>query len=73
MKWRGTIRQIDLGSGGFMLVQNGGNELELIGELSGELVGRLVEVHGTLVSDSGFLMTGADRIEVRSIQCLDAD
>lgn len=64
---RGTVRRVDLGTGGWVL-ESGGKKLLLVGDVPAHLEGKAVEVRGREVRDAmSFQMTGDGVFEVAAI------
>lgn len=60
----GRLERVELGSGGYALVQADGARHTLYGDIPANLVGRRVRVEGRSVQATGFLMTGDPAFEV---------
>lgn len=68
---QGTLRRVDLGTGGWVL-EAGGRKLQLVGDVPAGLAGKRVEVQGREVRDGvGFLMSGDGMLEVATVRGLD--
>jgi hypothetical protein len=65
---QGTVRRVDLGTGGWVL-ETGGRRLLLVGDVPAGLDGKKVEVQGREVRDAMSLhMTGDGMLEVAKIR-----
>ena len=67
-EWEGTIIAVDIGSGGWRLVDSKGESFELFGDIAPRYVGATVVVTGERTESFGFMMTGSDGIEVHSVR-----
>jgi len=60
MKKEGILLWRDLGSGSWVLREDGGREWSLDGEIASELAGRRVQIEAESSDSMGFAMTGGD-------------
>ncbi|MBT3222739.1 MAG: hypothetical protein HN348_26995 [Proteobacteria bacterium] len=69
MKFKGTLRHVDLGPGQWVLETDDGRKMPLYGDVPDNLAGKRVRVTGDEVQAMGFAMTGGSAgIEVHKIK-----
>lgn len=68
MSWTGKLVKVDLGTGGWALETRDGKKIALFGDVDGSLAGSQVEVQGTELDGSSFLMTGDKMVQVDRIK-----
>ena len=68
MSWTGKLVRVDLGTGGWALETRDGKKIALFGDVDASLAGSQVEVHGTELEGSSFLMTGGSLVQVDRIK-----
>jgi hypothetical protein len=68
MSWTGRLVRIDLGTGGWVLETRDGKKIALFGDVDAALDGSQVEVQGTKLEGSSFMMTGDTMVQVDRIR-----
>jgi hypothetical protein len=66
-EFTGTLQRADLGTGGYLLLDDQGERWQLDGDVPAELVGRRVRVTGRVGTGFGFVMAGPV-LEVRRVR-----
>jgi len=68
MSWTGKLVRVDLGTGGWVLETRDGKKIALFGDVDAALAGTQVEVQGTKLEGSSFMMTGDAMVQVDRIR-----
>ncbi len=68
MKWKGTLKHHDVGTGTWVLTTTDGSRLNLYGDVPAHLDGEQVSVEGDEVEGMGIGMVGDRMVTVRSVE-----